>query len=400
MTAVATAAPVTEWRPHPGGAEGAKVSLEKCSERVRKDYIDPLVVAFSRRVLNDRRDATSAKGKAQALLDAMKSRARYILDPSNAEYIASARLILCLDSTQKDYCHAGGDCDELTCTMCSMLMSVGIDCKLVGQSFTSSKVPTHVLLAAFDPQSETWFKIDPSTSLPVGRAYPASSEVEVDPLTGAVPDFSGPGPAATFVGVGMVPARLGALGAPGSPFAQANANLTAMMWAVKAGDMYRQAGEFANAIGAYQAAGNAGATVVGPDIDLAGAPSTTQPITQQAWALNGRLNGGLWLIGGQLVPLSASPTLEAATAAASAVKQMIAYYQQAIAVGTAAVASATKTAFPGPDTSTNTIIAWTVGLGIAAGLGWAVWRSHRPQVSQPAPPARLATAASERRRMR
>ena len=528
MSITPSTAPVTEWRPHPAGAEGAKVSLEKCSERIRKDYVDPLVVAFARRVLNDRRDATSTKAKAQALLDAMKARARYILDPTNSEYIASAKLILCLDSTQKDYCHAGGDCfpegtlllrddyelvpieqikvgdriwgrdkwsrvegkkfkgtlavdaielnngatmcltadhkvyvgrcehgagcvhstcqqafkktvsydrisvgdltegdvllrpdriafgsqepdpdrtyvdglylsegwsedsrfaisgqdgcrkealkhevrvicerlgistywhrkyirvndadwahelaergtrarfknaktlnlgeaaaaallrgimsdstangrgpgrtfnttsrtlavqtrvlhrmfgvstsmrmltpeqhggegthplwrmgtrarsedasraewtlsvrsidrgamkvpcwdiqtddhyvylpehdvtvsncDELTCTLCSMLMAVGIDVKLVAQGFSStSKVPTHVLLAAFDPSSESWFKIDPSTSLPVGKSYPSSFEVEVDPLTGAVPDFSGPGPQVSFVGVG------------------------------------------------------------------------------------------------------------------------------------------------------------------------------------------------------
>jgi hypothetical protein len=701
---VSQTAPVTEWRPHPAGAEGAKVSLEKCSERIRKDYIDPLVVAFSRRVLQDSPQATSTKGKAEALLNAMKARARYILDPVNSEYIASARLILCLDSTQKDYCHAGGDCfpegtlllrddyelvpieqikvgdriwgrdkwsrvegkkfkgqlavdaiemnngstmfltgdhkvyvgqcvhgrtacgtcqsaakhgesfdrvkvsdlvedavllrperidfgagemepgrayveglaladgwvdgdsrfkiagkdghrkeaqkhevkeicdrlgvettwheryitvkdpdwaqriatlgsharfkhaetlnlqrqaaemllrglmadstantgaasrtfsttsrlmavqvrvlhrmfgqsmgwkmltpeqhggegqhplwrlgqrdtgkersswaltirsieravletpcwdiqtedhyvylpehdvtvsncDELTCTMCSMLMAVGIDCKLVGQGFSSSsKVPTHVLLAAFDPQSETWFKIDPSTSLPVGRSYPATSEVEVDPLTGAVPDFSGPGPAASFVGVGgvqLIPVRdsngalgyvpssvLGRLAAaiPASSFAQASSDLGTMIATIQAGDLAVQSGQYAYAIQVYKAAGNVGATIVGPDIDLAGAPNTTQPITQQAWVLNG-----------QLAALPTTNTAAAAAAASAAVRQMVAYYQQAI------VAAETQgnAPSPGPTTGSNAVIAWTVGLGIAAGLGWAVWRSRR-----------------------
>ena len=391
------AAPATEWRPHPGGAAGAKVSLEKCSERIQKDYVDPLVVAFARRVLNDNRNATSTKGKAQALLDAMKARARYILDPTNTEYIASARLILCLDSSQKDYCHAGGDCDELTCTLCSLLMAVGIDVKLVAQGFSStSKVPTHVLLSAFDPASESWFKIDPSTSLPVGRSYPSTFEVEVDPLTGQVPDFSQPVDV-QFVGVGApgmlrtgargLGPRYAGLGAAAA-FAKANSDLTAMILTVQAGDAYLKAAEYANAISAYQAAGNAGATVVGPDIDLAGAPNITQPITQQAWALNGRLATGLWLIGGKLVPLASSNTYEAGAAAAAAVRQMVTYYQQAIAAGSAAVASNAPQTFPGPDTSTNTIVAWTIGLGIAAGLTYAIVR-HQRQKQPAAPPRRL-----------
>lgn len=389
--------PPIEVRTHPSGAAGAKVSLEQMSDRIRKDYIDPLVVSFARRVLNDRRDATTTRAKIQALLDAMKARARYILDPTNSEYIASARLILCLDSTQKDYCHAGGDCEELTATLCALLMAVGIDCKIIGQGFSSgSNVPTHVLMAAFDPSSETWIRVDPSTNLPVGKSHPATSEVEIDPLTGITPDFSEPAPAASFVGVGMVPVRFasGALGyvpasalapsgqlAAAGPFAQAQSDLNVMVATIQAGDSALKSGQYAYAVQVYQAAGNVGATIVGPDIDLGGAPNTTQPITQQAWLLNGRLASGLWLINGQLVPLASSNTYEASAAAAAAVRQMVTYYQQAIAAGTAALQ--TPPPFPGPTTSTNTIAAWAIGLGVVAGLGWAVWRSRREHAPAP-----------------
>ena len=198
-----------EQRVHPAGAAGAKVSFEKTCERIRKDYTDPLVVSFARRVLNENRGAATTREQCVVMLAALKSRARYILDPILGEYIASARLILCLDSTQKDLCHAGGDCEELSATLCSLLMAVGIETKLIGQCFNSSGVPSHVLLEAFDSQNQTWIRIDPSTSLPVGRSHPATSEVEVDPSTGLVPDFSGPDPPATFVGVGAVPGTLG-----------------------------------------------------------------------------------------------------------------------------------------------------------------------------------------------
>ena len=206
MTAVVSPVPVTR-RLHPEGAAGAKVSLQAVADRIRKDYTDELVVAFARRVISEAGGPRGVPAKAQALLDALHKRAKYILDPTNSEYIASARHILCLDSNNKDLCHAGGDCDELCATFCSMAMAVGIDCVIVGQAFGGARVPSHVLLAVFDPQTERWLKVDPSTNLPVGKAYPATSEVEIDPLTGAVPDFDGPAPQASFVGVGEIAAR-------------------------------------------------------------------------------------------------------------------------------------------------------------------------------------------------
>ena len=698
------AAPLSEWRPHPTGAAGATASLEACSQRIQKDYLDPLVVAFARRQLNEHREAKSTKQKAQVLLDAMKSRARYITDPTNSEYIASAKLILCLDSTQTDYCHAGGDCfpegtillrddyelvpieqikvgdriwgrdkwsrvegkkfkgtlavdaiemnngstmfltgdhkvyvgqcihgrtscgtcqsaakhgesfdrvkvsdlvegavllrperiefgtgqmhagrayieglaladgwvdgdsrfkiagrdgmrkeaqkhevkeicdrlgiettwheryitvkdtdwaqhiaalgsharfrhaetlnlerqaaemllrglmadstantgaasrtfsttsrlmavqvrvlhrmfgqamgwkvltpeqhggegqhplwrlgqrdtgtqraswaltvrsieravletpcwdiqtddhyvylpehdvtvsncDELTCTLCSLLMAVGIDCKLVGQGFSSSsKVPTHVLLAAFDPASESWFKIDPSTSLPVGQSYPASSEVEVDPLTGQVPDFSGPAPDASFVGVGYVPMGempvpygsrtfavrqpgLGMLGASG-PYAtvynQSVVDLNSMIAMVAAADALL-ASNPAGALAQYQAAGNMGATVIGPEIDLAGAPNATQPWTQFSWQIN------------QQLASTTDPNV-----ASTLVRGMLSDYQNALGAGTAALQSTQPNSSPQvPGVSPNAAAAIAIGGGVAAGLLYAIWHAHR-----------------------
>jgi hypothetical protein len=78
-------------------------------------------------------------------------------------------------------------------------------------------------------------------------------------------------------------------------------------------DVYRQA------IVQYQAAGAAGVSKVGPEIDSAGVPSITTPYTQLAWALNSPLQG---------VPQSDSHA--DAVNAQNLAKQMLDLYQAAI----------------------------------------------------------------------
>lgn len=210
FSAPATAPVPVVKRPHPDGARGAKRSLEACAERVRADYTDPFVVAFARRTLAEKGVPKGARAKAAVFLSLFGprpgSRVKYILDPSNVEYLASARHLLCLDSTNKDLCHAAGDCDELAAAFCSLCMAVGVDAVLVGAAYSrDSNVPVHVLAAIFDPATEKWYRCDPCSPMGVGQSHPATNEVEVDPLTGKVPDFSGPNPPAYFVGVGGLP---------------------------------------------------------------------------------------------------------------------------------------------------------------------------------------------------
>jgi hypothetical protein len=58
---------------------------------------------------------------------------------------------------------------------------------------------------------------------------------------------------------------------------------------IQTADSYLSAGETANALQAYQAAGQTAVSTNGPQIDAAGAPNVTQPYTQFAWGLNGQL---------------------------------------------------------------------------------------------------------------
>jgi hypothetical protein len=99
-----------------------------------------------------------------------------------------------------------------------------------------------------------------------------------------------------------------------------------MALVIQAGDVHYGASDWEAAITSYQAAGMAGATSDGPEIDLVGAANVTQPFTQQAWNLNS-----------QLAELSPTGGQESANAARSYVTQMLNLYQTAMAQGQAAL---------------------------------------------------------------
>jgi hypothetical protein len=114
--------------------------------------------------------------------------------------------------------------------------------------------------------------------------------------------------------------------------------------AVAAGDAYYLADttafrlDFSDATQAYQAAGQAGASSVGPEIDAAGASSATSPLTQQAWSINAQL--AALQPSGQPDPTNgvSAPYFNQADAdrARGLVVTMIGLYTQAIAAGAAA----------------------------------------------------------------
>ena len=116
-------------------------------------------------------------------------------------------------------------------------------------------------------------------------------------------------------------------------------------------------GAMSSAVQAYQAAGAAGATQVGPEIDAAGNPGATQKLTQQAWTLNAAL----------AAVNSTTSTAADAQLAGQYAKQMYAIYQQAIAVGMGTAGEA----------SWSQILAWGLGIGTVAGIGIFLYDAQR-----------------------
>ena len=167
------------------------------------------------------------------------------------------------------------------------------------------------------------------------------------------------------------PARM--IGAPADLYGQAQADLaTKMQTQLTVGDTANTAGQYVQAITAYVAAGNAGATVIGPEIDLAGYPNVTQPWTQAAWQMNGAL---------ATIAATTTPTQTDATSAQTIAYDMLSYYQSAITAGQqAALKDAPgNTTPPGTakDVGVPLAIAGVVVVGSAAGLLLAAWREGK-----------------------
>lgn len=309
--------------------------------------------------------------RAKALQDAFRAKTVYGPDPHLVEQIQSAEVSLCLKPGQ---CNPLVDCDDETVGVATALLVAGIPVWIVKQDFGQGQ-QQHVVVGITDDSGKR-VRLDPSTG-----AFPARSapdEVWVDPVEGMDP---------LIIGVGAAPRswiyeqrhgqvwasaddgatwcevqRNVGLAAPApDPYAQATVDLANEVEAVViAGDTYFNAGQYADALASYQAAGQAGATSVGPEIDLAGNPLVTQPITQQAWSLNGKLAA------------FARDTAKVSdvSVAQGYAKQMLALYGQAIKAG-----QTKKNAEAGLGIGAAAGIA--VGAGAAAGLAWLLVRTRR-----------------------
>lgn len=166
----------------------------------------------------------------------------------------------------------------------------------------------------------------------------------------------------------------------------------------QAGDVYYGAAhvafmlDFSDAVSSYQAAGQAGATSVGPEIDAAGSSSVTSPITHRAWTLNTQL--AALPPSGLPDPRGGQPrryyTQSDADQARALVVQMIDLYEQAIDVGAKAAGQAVPSQLylpespPAPAAQSNgsSALAWIFGFAAAAGGAYLLFsaprRSHEP----------------------
>lgn len=149
------------------------------------------------------------------------------------------------------------------------------------------------------------------------------------------------------------------LGAPASTLGDTPGDLATFNGQAAAGDSAMAAGSWSSAVQSYQAAGNTGATLLGPDID-AQTGGVSQPVTQQAWAINTNL---------ATIPSDASAGQQDAQNAQGLLGQMRALYEQAIAMSPPAPA-------PGPAPSGGSSAANVAAAGAAASTLVAYFSTH------------------------
>ncbi len=225
-----------EKSPYPAGIKGARISMEKISQRVAEAMTNPkdivLYRSYAGKILRDAGNPETSIGQAQAILDHVKKKVQWVRDPVGVEMIQAAKVTLCLD--ERVLCIPIGDCDDLVTLVITLLMCIGINCKIIAQAFENGAIePTHVILAIQPNENpNTWVKIDPSVkTFPVGKVHNATKEWEMDPMDKVSKMIERPGtraqPAGLFIGVGdppsgdvevtYEPVGVGAPGAPGAP---------------------------------------------------------------------------------------------------------------------------------------------------------------------------------------
>lgn len=170
----------THARTHPSGGKGARLSLKEVAQRSWKARMSPRLRAWVTQVLAKANvSAGGRRQKAQAILDAFRTKVPYIADPVMGEFMASPEQTLCLD--EGGLCFIGGDCDDHSIGLAAAMMSIGIPAMIIGASYRDPiDVPTHVFMA-FEDDLKDWVRMDGTTKLPVGRAAPSAREFWVEP---------------------------------------------------------------------------------------------------------------------------------------------------------------------------------------------------------------------------
>jgi len=366
---------------YPAGQAGVDKAIAKIVAYIHEGRSNPLARQFAEGIIRAAGFSPNAKlsnrQAAQAFVDYLRDNVRYRPDAHMTETVQNPMVTLCVPGAAA--CIPVGDCDDGTAVLGWLQTAYGIPVRLLIQHFNSNT--DHVLLEVQDDDG-SWLAEDFSnfnaSNNPVGWKPNAVSEYRIDPFSSENLQVAGARDV-EFVAVGRVPMHavttlaevprvtlgrlpprsLGATPMSVTGFAQASTDLANEVTAViAAGDTYASAtpAEPASALSSYKAAGQAGATVVGPEIDLAGAAWATQPLTHQAWVTNGDLQA---ITGTDAASLAQARLL---------VTNMQSLWQQAINDGTEAALSGKG---PPPASGVGRLLGIAAIIGVAGGLAYS-----------------------------
>jgi transglutaminase-like putative cysteine protease len=147
--------------------------LRHIQGRIAKGKVDPQIYALARQIVSQKcgdKWCTPEKNnvaEAQAIFAYLRKNVRYTSDILNVDSYQNPRHTLGFRA---------GDCDDYSITGCSLLLSIGIPCRLKVIQTKDSKDPNHIYAQAGLPRSgpTKWFTMDASVDKPFGWEAPRS----------------------------------------------------------------------------------------------------------------------------------------------------------------------------------------------------------------------------------
>lgn len=156
---------------------GIEDRIRHLRERVDKGKTDPRVYSFARKVLNQKCGSNwciSEKDnlrEMRALYDAVRKNVRYTSDILGVDTYQHPARTLEL---------AGGDCDDFSSLMCSLLLSAGIPCRFKVIRTKGSREWNHIYAQGGLPRANPtkWITLDASVNMPFGWEAPSHMVAE------------------------------------------------------------------------------------------------------------------------------------------------------------------------------------------------------------------------------
>lgn len=167
------------------GAPGAPVAMriypvkslddriKRIRERVARGMVDPKVYGFARKVVNQKcgdnwciPEKDNLK-EMEAIFKAVRQNVRYTSDILGVDTYQHPKHTLGLN---------GGDCDDYSSLLCSLLLSLGIPCRLKVIRTKDAKEWNHIYAQGGLPRANPtrWYSLDASVPKPFGWEAPGS----------------------------------------------------------------------------------------------------------------------------------------------------------------------------------------------------------------------------------
>jgi hypothetical protein len=145
--------------------------INRIRDRVAKGMVDPQVYGFARKVVNQKCGGTwcipekDNLKEMQAIFQAVRKNVRYTSDIHNIDTYQHPKHTLGLN---------GGDCDDYSSLLCSLLLSLGIPCRLKVIQTKDSRDWNHIYAQGGLPRAAPtrWYSLDASVPKPFGWEAP------------------------------------------------------------------------------------------------------------------------------------------------------------------------------------------------------------------------------------